>query len=80
MFVVVILMKFHYDPSHCFLLQVDGETGGKKAQVKKPNSKYNEEISSESETERFVSNVIIGCARQAIWCVLVVMYVSYTVM
>lgn len=75
----VVSMKFHYDPSHCFLLQADGETGGKKARVKKPNSKYNEEISSESETERLDSNVIIGCAQRAISCLLAMIYVSYAV-
>lgn len=51
-----------------FLLQTDEESGGKKARVKKPYSKYNEEISSESEAERFVSNVKIGCAQQAKPC------------
>uniref|UniRef100_H2T4F1 U3 small nucleolar RNA-interacting protein 2 n=1 Tax=Takifugu rubripes TaxID=31033 RepID=H2T4F1_TAKRU len=31
--------------------KVDGDSGGKKVRATKPNSKYNEEISSESETE-----------------------------
>lgn len=40
--------------------QSDGDSGGKsKVRAKKPNSKYNEEISSDSETEGLVSDVAL---------------------
>lgn len=41
----------------CPLLKGDGGSGGKsKVRAKKPTSKYNEEISSDSETERLISD------------------------
>lgn len=40
------------------VLQGDGESGKtSKVRTKKPNSRYNEEISSDSETEGLVSDV-----------------------
>lgn len=42
------------------LLQVEGDSGGKnKVRAKKANSKYNEEISSDSETERLGSDHVL---------------------
>lgn len=61
-------------------MQVDGDSGGKKVRATKPNSKYNEEISSESETERFVSDAILGRVRPSTLFVLTTMHVSFTVM
>lgn len=48
-------------------LQGDGGPGGKsKIRAKKPSSKYNEEISSDSETERSVSDAVLldRCGRE----------------
>lgn len=40
--------------------------------MKKPNSKYNEEISSESETERFVSGAVLGWIQQSTTLILAI--------
>ena len=55
------LIVWHYKRFILFLLlQGDGDSGGKgKLRAKKPTSKHNEEISSDSETERFISAVLI---------------------
>lgn len=43
------------------MLQGDGDASGKsKIRAKKASSKYNEEISSDSETERLVSDVVLS--------------------